>query len=65
VRKEFRGQGLAQLLLRRAFVRYRDLGRAGTQLGVDSENGTGAVRVYEKVGMQVIRAIQGFSQPVD
>jgi ribosomal protein S18 acetylase RimI-like enzyme len=65
VLKEFRGRGLAQLLLQRAFVRYRDLGRAGTQLGVDAENGTGAVRVYEKVGMQVTRAIQGFSQPVD
>jgi ribosomal protein S18 acetylase RimI-like enzyme len=64
VREEFRGRGLAQLLLRRAFVRYRDLGRAGTQLGVDAENGTGAVRVYESVGMRVTRAIQGFSQPV-
>jgi len=64
VRTEFRGRGLAQLLLRRAFVRYRDLGRAGTQLGVDAENGTGAVAVYEKVGMRVTRAVQGFSHPL-
>ncbi len=64
VLKEFRGRGLAQLLLQRAFVRYRDLGRAGTQLGVDAENGTGAVGVYEKVGMRVTRAVQGFSQPL-
>jgi ribosomal protein S18 acetylase RimI-like enzyme len=60
----FRGRGLARLLLRRAFVRYRDLGRAGTQLGVDAENATGAVRVYESVGMRVTRAVQGFSQPI-
>ena len=64
VLREFRGRGLAQLLLRRSFVRYRDMGRAGTQLGVDAENGTGAVRVYETVGMRVTRAVQGFSQPV-
>ena len=64
VRREFRGRGLAQLLLRRAFVRYRDMGRAGTQLGVDAENGTGAVRVYESVGMRVTRAVHGFAQPV-
>jgi mycothiol synthase len=61
---EFRGRGLAQLLLRRSFARYRDLGRAGTQLGVDAENGTGAVRVYESVGMRVTRAIQGFARPI-
>ena len=36
VRREFRGRGLAQLLLTRAFVYYRDRGRAGLQLGVDS-----------------------------
>jgi ribosomal protein S18 acetylase RimI-like enzyme len=64
VLKEFRGRGLAQLLLRRAFLRYRDLGRKGTQLGVDAENGTGAVAVYEKVGMRVTRAVQGFAQPI-
>ena len=65
VRKQFRGRGLAQLLLRRAFVHYRDLGRAGTQLGVDAENATGAVRVYESVGMAATRAVQGYSQPID
>ncbi len=63
--REFRGRGLAQLLLRRSFVRYRDLGRAGTQLGVDAENGTGAVRVYESVGMRVTRAVQGFCAPIE
>jgi len=65
VRKEFRGRGLAQLLLRRAFVHYRDRGRAGTQLGVDAENTTGAVRVYESVGMTAIRTVQGYAQPID
>ena len=62
--QQFRGRGLAQLLLQRAFVRYRDLGRKARSSASTRENGTGAVRVYEKVGMRVTRAVQGFSQPV-
>ena len=59
VRRAFRGRGLAQLLLRRAFVHYRDLGREATQLGVDAENLTGAVRLYEGVGMTAVQTRQG------
>jgi mycothiol synthase len=51
VLREFRGRGLAKLLLRRAFVHYRDLGRSATLLTVDAANATGAVALYEKVGM--------------
>ena len=39
-------------LLRRAFVHYRDLGRTAIALGVDATNTTGAVALYEKVGMR-------------
>jgi ribosomal protein S18 acetylase RimI-like enzyme len=59
VRRKFRGRGLAQLLLRRAFVHYRELGRTATQLGVDAENLTGAVRLYEGVGMAAVQTRQG------
>ena len=65
VRKQFRGRGFARLLLQRAFVHYRDLGRAGTQLGVDAENTTGAVRLYESVGMTAVRVLQGYALPLD
>ncbi len=65
VRKQFRGRGLARLLLQRAFVHYRDLGRAGTQLGVDADNTTGAVRLYEGVGMTAARVIEGYARPLD
>lgn len=61
VRPEYRGRGLATLLLQRAFVRERDRGRAGTQLAVDAENTTGAVGVYERVGMHAVRVIQGYA----
>jgi mycothiol synthase len=64
VRREFRGRGLATLLLRRAFVRDRDRGMKGTQLGVDSENLSGAVRLYERVGMKVVSTVQGWALPL-
>jgi GNAT superfamily N-acetyltransferase len=64
VRREFRGRGLATLLLRRAFVRDRDRGMKGTQLGVDSENWSGAVRLYERVGMKAVRTVQGWALPL-
>ncbi len=65
VRKQFRGRGLARLLLQRAFVYYRDLGRAGTQLGVDADNTSGAVRLYEGVGMTAARVIEDYALTLD
>jgi len=52
---EFRQRGLAQALLRHTFgaCASRGMGRVG--LGVDAENPTGAVRVYERAGMHVAR----------
>jgi ribosomal protein S18 acetylase RimI-like enzyme len=61
VRRAFRGRGLATLLLQRAFVHYRDLGRSGVSLGVDAESLTGAVRLYERVGMTRVRTIEGYA----
>ena len=64
VRRAFRGRGLATLLLRHAFVRDRDRGRRGTQLGVDAENWSGAVRLCERVGMSATRTAQGWARPL-
>jgi ribosomal protein S18 acetylase RimI-like enzyme len=58
VLKPYRGRGLAQLLLRRAFVHYRDLGRAATLLSVDASNETGAVALYERVGMSAVLVME-------
>ncbi|HZT45198.1 MAG TPA: GNAT family N-acetyltransferase [Gaiellaceae bacterium] len=55
-RREFRRLGLGEALLRHAF---RELYRRGARrvgLGVDSENTTGATRLYERVGMRVAAA---------
>jgi len=64
VAREFRGRGLAQLLLVRAFLYYRDRGRSGVQLAVDSTSPTGADKLYRKVGMDVLREIDAWAHPL-
>src|SRR3954453_2892528 len=49
--KEARGKGIGTLLLRTSFAEFHRRGLRRVTLGVDSENGTGAVRLYESVGM--------------
>lgn len=53
-----RGRGMAKLLLRTSFAEMRRRGRTQAILDVDSNNATGAVDLYESVGMRPI-------QPVD
>lgn len=55
VMPEYRKQGLGQALLRHTFAEYTRRGFDRVGLGVDAENPTGAVRVYERVGMRVVR----------
>ena len=61
VRRQFRRRGFAGLLLQRAFVRYRDMGRSATLLGVDDQSLTGAVGVYERVGMRAEHELHGYA----
>ena len=57
MRKPWRRRGLAQALLLASFRDFRRRGETLVRLGVDSENPTGAVRLYERAGMrQVWRA---------
>jgi ribosomal protein S18 acetylase RimI-like enzyme len=55
VRVPWRRRGLGEALLRSAFdaLHARGFRRAG--LGVDAENATGAVALYERAGMHVVR----------
>jgi mycothiol synthase len=55
VLKDWRGRGIAQALLCRAMADMARLGHRDVFLSVDSENATGAVRLYDKVGMRVRR----------
>ncbi|HSP71198.1 MAG TPA: GNAT family N-acetyltransferase [Gaiellaceae bacterium] len=53
-RAAWRGRGLGTSLLLAAFREFHRRGETRVALGVDSENPTGAVRLYERVGMQVV-----------
>jgi ribosomal protein S18 acetylase RimI-like enzyme len=55
VRKPWRRRGLAEALLRRSFKELYVRGKHRTALGVDAQNITGALRVYERVGMHMSR----------
>lgn len=52
VLKGWRGRGIAEALLRRSFDIFRGVGLKRASLNVDSDNSTGAMRLYERVGMQ-------------
>ena len=52
---KFRQRGLAQALLQQTFDECASRGMSRVGLGVDAENPTGAVRVYERAGMHVAR----------
>jgi mycothiol synthase len=55
VLQEFRGRGAAAALLRRIFAEMASRGHRRVELSVDAENPTGAVSLYEGVGMTVLR----------
>jgi mycothiol synthase len=54
VRRPWRRRGLGLALLLTAFRAFRERGIARAELGVDSENPTGATRLYERAGMRVV-----------
>lgn len=53
VRPDARGHGVADALLRATFAGLADRGMPRAMLGVDSQNETGATRLYERAGMRV------------
>jgi mycothiol synthase len=55
VRKPWRGRGIASALLRRAFATFAARGLPRVMLNVDAANPTGAVRLYERLGMRTVR----------
>ncbi len=56
----WRGRGIAKALLRRAFAELAQRGHQEVRLGVDAQNPTGAVALYESVGMIPYRSYDIF-----
>jgi len=53
--KDYRGRGIAQALIARGLKQFAERGMIEAALGVDADNATGALRLYEKLGYQPIK----------
>jgi ribosomal protein S18 acetylase RimI-like enzyme len=64
VRRPWRQRGIGLALLRHSFGELYRRGRRGAGLGVDAENLTGALRLYENAGMYVQHAFDRFEKEI-
>ena len=64
VRRPWRGRGLASALIVRSLRVIRERGMAFASLGVDAENPTGALGLYERHGFKVHQTFVTFRKPL-
>ncbi len=64
VRRPWRKRGIGLALLRHSFGELYRRGRRRAGLGVDAENLTGALRLYENAGMYIHRAFERFEKEI-
>lgn len=64
VRRGYRGRGIAKALIARALVAVRERGMEAANLGVDSENQSGALRLYEGMGYRPYRRWVIYRKPL-
>jgi len=64
VRRRWRRRGLARAMVAESLRVLRDAGMATAGLGVDAENGTGALGVYESVGFAVSATERVYRKPL-
>lgn len=62
VRRPWRRKGLGLALLRQSFGEFYRRGIRKVGLGVDSQNLTGATRLYERAGMHIARRYCGYEK---
>jgi mycothiol synthase len=64
VLRPWRRRGLGLALLRHSFADFKARGATRVGLGVDAENTTGAVRLYERAGMEPVRRNDTYEKPL-
>jgi len=55
VRRPWRRRGLARSLLVRSILMFQEMGMEETALGVDAQNPSGVLQLYESVGYRPVR----------
>jgi Acetyltransferases len=64
VRRQWRKRGIGLALLRHSFNEFYRRGNRKVGLGVDAQNLTGALRLYEGAGMHIDRAFDNYEKEV-
>jgi ribosomal protein S18 acetylase RimI-like enzyme len=65
VRRPWRRRGLARAVVARSLVLLRDRGMTSAGLGVDADNPTGALQLYEDAGFEVEYRSSAFRKPLE
>ena len=65
VRRRWRRRGLGAALVARSFVRLREAGMTEAGLGVDSDNPSGALALYQRAGFEVHRRSAAYRKPME
>ena len=65
VRRPWRRRGLARSLLVQSIRMFREMGMEETALGVDTQNPSGALRLYESVGYREIQRHTFFNKAME
>ena len=65
VRRPWRRRGLARALIAASFPLLRERGMTEGALGVDSQNESGALRVYERCGFEVVSRSSDYSRTLE
>lgn len=63
VRRPWRKRGLARALLTRSLQMFKDMGMEEAALGVDTQNTSGALRLYESVGFRPVKVHTTYRKP--
>jgi ribosomal protein S18 acetylase RimI-like enzyme len=65
VRRAWRRRGLGAALVARSLVRLREAGMSEAMLGVDSDNPSGALALYERAGFKVHQRSAAYRKPME
>ncbi len=64
-RRPWRKLGLARSLLVQSIAMFKEMGMSETALGVDAENLSGALKLYQSVGYKEVKRSMSYRKPLD
>jgi ribosomal protein S18 acetylase RimI-like enzyme len=65
VKREWRGRGIAKAMIAQSFRLLKEYGMTEASLGVDAENPSGALHLYEKMGFQIEKKTLFYRKPMN